>query len=230
MAEVQTQPSKEDLSQPQISYDVVAATITGPLHKTLTPAIRVNLWEAGQFNHISEAEDELPPYECVSADTFVVKLEELRICRCYNMTQTSSNHISCQPVTRCPTFAVHNDFVLFPSKSECPSNEESSVVSCFTDDLSTGTRCAETRYDLPSSDLSTTSPKMSKSSVLKRMLYDNDQISTRSTNKVADWLCNVEPDVGGTHLEGMVLREGAALTNLDERDVFTAEGVEEPEA
>jgi hypothetical protein len=230
MAEVHTQPSKEDLSQPQISYDVVAATITGALHKTLTPAIRVNLWEAGQFNHINEAEDELPPYESVSADKLVINLEDMRVCSCYSMTQTSSNHILCQPVTRCPTFAIHNDFVLFPSQSECPSDEGSSIVSCFTDDLSTGTRCTENLYNLSSSDVSTSSAEVFKTSVLKSKLCDDHQHLTRSTKKVADWLCNVEPEVAHAHHEGMLLQEGTVLTNLDGRKDLTAEGVAEPVA
>jgi hypothetical protein len=231
MAEVQTQPSKEDLSQPQISYDVVAATITGPLHKTLTPAIRINLWEAGQFNHVSEAEDELPPYESVSVDKFVINLEEMRICSCYNMTQTSSNHILCQPVTRCPTFAIHNDFILFPSQSECPSDEESSVVSCFTDDLSTGTGCCtENLYNLSSPDASPSSAEVFETSVLKSKLFDDHQHSTRSNKKIADWLCNVEADVAHAHHEGMLLQEGTVLMNLDERKDLTEEGVAEPAA
>lgn len=222
MAEVQIHGSKENYSPPQIPHNVIAVVVNALEHNILkSPNIvdqyRERLWLD------NEDEEELPPYESVSAETFVMYLDEIQDCDCLRgwscskLMQPCCKQRSCGSITGCSTFTTYDDFILFPSRVEISSKSDSSVVSCFTEDLSRSTLCTEITSDDSSGDVLPSSAQVSRTSMPKCIYSESHQVKTRSASKVAEWLRTADLDVGCTHPEHTFVQEGPTLTNTDEQ-------------
>ncbi len=217
MAEAQAQPGGKGLSQPQVPHDVIAALITHSLHNLSTSPTHTDHYGGGQLNHLGEVQEELPPYESLSTKTFVIKPEHRRNCRCSSFIHPSSDWTPCRCSTGSPAFATHDGFLLFPSQLGFSSEPTSSVVSCFTDDLSHSTHCTETSSYGFSTDLPMPSPQRFKNPIRKGFCQEIHQVGTAPHSNVEDWLYQVDLDVGLTNLEGTCLQERPILTNADEQ-------------
>lgn len=213
MADVKAQRSEECSAQPQIPQDVVADIVTAPLHSILKSSTNFNQYEQGQLHQVCEMQEELPPYDSVSAERFVMNLDDVREYSCYDFIQWVPNQRSGPSIIQCPTSATYDDFLHFPSHSGCSFEQGSSVVSCFTDDLSHSTQCTETLSDDPLEDLSIPSPRALKNSMLQGCCQENHQFATRSTSNVTDWLCNVVCTLS----DDTFLQEGPPLEDIDEQ-------------
>lgn len=196
---------------------VVAANIIESLHSMLKSITNINLYEAGQANYVDEKREELPPYESVSADTFVVQLEELQARSCCHLVQAHLFHSSSQVAGECPVSASYDDLCLFPTNLESSSDEHSSVVTCFTDELSCNTQSGRNSSCHLSTELPLSSSHPSKISMLERFCQDSHEFGTNSTTRVADWLCNVDVDNDGTDREDTSVTERPNSTNVDEQ-------------
>ena len=211
MDQLQAQPNKQGFSQPQITPDVVAAVDSIALHALLQALNPHNQHEGRQRTHGNGLQEELPPYDSVSVQTFVADLENVLCCDCSNLIQRRRKEASCRATTVPLTLAIYNDFVLFASQFGCPSDQESSIVSCFTDDLSHITRLTESLSGESSMNSSIQSQETSNNAMLRGCSQKRHPVGTRPINDVADWLDRVDPDIDCMQLEDTFLQERPTL-------------------
>jgi hypothetical protein len=189
MADVQTQPTKEAFTHPQFPYDIIADVVAAALMQNpLKSSTNVIDYEGDQMHQILEEHEELPPYDNVSAERFIMKLDDDQESS-FNWMQWLGSQRSCARIMQCATGVAFDDFILMSSQSGCFSEQASSIVSCFTDDLSHSTNLTET-VDADSLDEPT--PQALMNSMLQRCCHNNHQSATRSTSDISDWLCKLD--------------------------------------
>jgi hypothetical protein len=210
MADVQTQPTEEGLTHSQVSQNVIADIVAAdPWHNLLKSSTNGNHYDAGQMHEILEMQDELPPYDNVSAEIFIMKLDGDPE-RSSNWMQWLGSQRPCPCIMQCPTNTTFEDFILLSSQSGCSSDQASSVVSCFTDDLSYSTKRTET---LTADPLNESTPQTLKNSMLQGSCQDNLQSAQRSSSDITDWLCSLDC----TQSEDKIRQHGAPLPPPDEQ-------------
>lgn len=225
MADGQAQTLQQSFAQPQVPHHTVAATIISPSHSKPKASAYVDQDEGSQLDELYEMQEELPPYDSVSAERFVMDLNEGHCCNCSDPIQWFSDQRPGSSTKQCPTPDAYDDFILFPSSSSCCSKQDSSVVSCFTDDLSHSTECTDTLSAHPSMDPSAPSPQSLMRLTLQGCCQDWGQDQDRSFANIASWLCDVEKEVGCTSLRDTLLH--GAMTSTDTIEQKSA-GAEEP--
>ncbi len=214
MSAGQAQPFEGSFTQPQVLHHTVAATITGALHSEPKASAFANQEEGGQLDEMCEMQEELPPYDSVSAERFVMDLNDGHGCNWSDMMQWLSDQGSGSSDRQCPTLGAYDDFILFPSSSSCSSEQDSSVVSCFTDDLSHSAQCTDTLSTHPWMDPSA----LSSLSLMKRgCCQDSGQDQNSSFVNVATWLCDVEEDLGCKSLQDTFLHGEMPSTDANKQ-------------
>ena len=189
MADVQTQPTEEAFTHPQLPQDIIAdivaaASMQNP-SKSSTDVIDD---ERGQMHQVLDVQEELPPYDNVSAERFIMKLDDDRESS-FNWMQWLGSQRSCACIMQCPTGATFDDFILISSQSGCSSEQASSIVSCFTDDLTLSTNLTETLGAEPSNE---STPQTLKNSMLQGWCQDNHQSASGANSDITDWLYNLD--------------------------------------
>lgn len=225
MADGQAQPSGGSFAQPQVPHHPVAATTIGPLHYKPKASTNVGQDEGGQLDELCEMQEELPPYDSVSAERFVMDLNDIHDSRCPDMMRWLSNQRSYPSITECPTLGTYDDFILFPSSSSCSSEQDSSVASCFTDDLSCSTECTDTLSANPLMGSSLPSSQILRKLPLQGCCQDLGQDRNMSFANIENWLCDFEKDFVCTNLQDTFLH--GAMTSTDPNKQEDA-SVEEP--
>lgn len=215
MAISQAHATKEGLTETQIRHDVVAAILAAPSNNASTSVINMNQHEEGQRSHSSEEQEELPPYESVSAESFVIDVRHIQHCSSANLMQMCSYQSLSISTAGCLPLCTCDDFVLFPLHTECCSEQESSVVSCFTDGLSRSTESTASSSCEVVPDLTGPPLACSRNAVPEGLYRDDDQKLPRSTTNIVNWLCHVEPGDSCRHVAGIFPQE---LINVDEQD------------
>jgi hypothetical protein len=218
MPESQVQETEKEFWPPRRKHDAVAAVNTVPSQRTSTSLACINQYEDGLLCHVGEAEAELPPYETLSTETFVVSPGRLGDLTCSDTTQSLSRHPSYRPITEGLNFVTYDDFILFPSDSEWTSEQESSVVSCSVDDLPSSSQHSENSSVGSSVDLSVPSPEKPQDLRLEWPCEDCRQGDIRSNSNVVDWLCDVNRNDDCPRLEHMSLLTGSISAGLDDEE------------
>ena len=223
MADGQAQPSEGSFTQPQVPHHPVVATTIGPLHNKPKASTHVDQDEGGQLDELCEMQEELPPYDSLSAERFVMDLNDIHDCHCSHMIRWLSNKRSCPSIKECPTLGTYDDFILFPSSSSCSSEQDSSVVSCFTDDLSYTTAYTDTLSVNPSVD-----PSL-PSQILRKLRFqgccqDLSQDRNMSFANIVNWLCDVEKHFGSTNLQDTDLHGAMTSTDTNKQKDASVQG------
>ncbi|KAF7503745.1 hypothetical protein GJ744_003328 [Endocarpon pusillum] len=227
MADGQAQPSGGSFAQPEVPHHPVAATTIGPLHNKPKASTYVDQDEGGQVDELCEMQEDLPPYDSVSAERFVMDLSDIHNCRCSDMIRWLSNQRSWPSTKDCPTLGTYDDFIHFPSSSSCSSKQDSSVASCFTDDLSCSTECTDTLSANPSMDPLLPSSQMLRKLPLQCCCQDLGQDRNMSFASIVNWLCDGGKDFGCTNLQDTFLHGAMTSTDTDKQKDAS---VEEPAA
>jgi hypothetical protein len=182
MADILTEPIEEASTHSQLPQNIITDIVTAvSMQNHLKSSTDVIDEEGGQMHEIIDGEIDLPPYESVSAERFIMKLDD-------GWMQWLECQRSCAPIMQCRTGATFDDFILISSQSGCPSEQASSIVSCSTDDLSHTTNSTET-LGTESSNESTL--QTLKNSMLQGWCQENHRSATRSNSDITDWLCNL---------------------------------------
>jgi hypothetical protein len=184
MSTHQLESMDEGLLHHEGRHDVVAAVrdAISPSSKLLHTVITGH--SERFFDEVVDAMEELPPYESVIAEEFVVDVTDC---------QGLSAHFAC---SLCDTVAfthLINDFILFPSEDDEYSDKASSVPRCSTDDLPCSSRSSGT---FPDESLSE-APKMSgqEAGPTFRIPYISQNVGQpgfQSRDSVIKWLCTTQ--------------------------------------
>jgi hypothetical protein len=200
MAVLQVQGLDEASCPPRPGDDVVATVHPPSLSKMSTSSLHVHQDEVGAFYRFLDTEEDLPPYESVVTETFVVSRASHPDCNSLKAIQHSSNDRACQCVEGCPDVAGYDDCVFFPPDSASLSEEDSSVVSCFTDDFSDGSESLGGFNFGSSIDSSPQSSPVSVVFVPDSGHLRDDEADEWSNRFVANWLSKTNATVEDTWL------------------------------
>lgn len=190
MLPLQGQQCEDGYHQPQPQHEVVAAVTKALSRKRPTSPSQVGQHEELPLYHAVDVEAELPPYESVSAETFLVNLEPTSECTRCKMTHLCFEHGLCRSMAQCSTFAPNNDFILFPLDDEGSSEPESSIISCFSDDLScTGSTVTSSCHSSSRSFMA--SQQVSKDLSQEPRHHDSSQAEDEPNSLVTEWLSKI---------------------------------------
>ncbi len=216
MAVGQAQPFECSFTQPQALHRTVAATTTGSFHSKPKASAYANQEEGGRLDEICEIQEELPPYDSVSAERLVESPNDCHGCSWSDMIQWFPDQSSGSSDDQFPTLDAYDDFILFPSLSSRSFKQGSSVVSCFTDDLSRSTECTDTLSADPWMDLwmDPSAPSL-QCSMKQGCRVDRGQAQNSSFVNIAKWLCDIEKDLGCRSLQDMFLHGEVPSTDTN---------------
>jgi hypothetical protein len=224
MADSCVRPTPCGHNQPHAQHEVVAAGTTVPSDNRLKSLYDLDQHVEEQYDPASDVEEELPPYESVLVDTFVIDANEMWNFTCLSANQQCHSPEGCQSATGGLTLGVHHDFILFTSSAEWDTDQESSVVSCFTDDLSDSTQCTGSSHNEQCMQLSIPSLPPWKSSILKEYCQEKRRNEMRSNINVTKWLCKTGLDACSPQLGDRLLHDGPSLANMDEAKEYDTKG------
>jgi hypothetical protein len=209
--------SREGSYQHSMQHDVAAAVMTEPSRCTAPTSASTGCYHEELSLPSDEEEEQLPPYDCVTNQEFDANAHEMQGRKFTKDPSTSPTHGWWSSTSECLIDAAYHDFILFPSDSERFSDNESTVVSCFSDDLSHSSGSTGSFSPVFRTQTSTTSRQLSGCLTWGPQFLDARQQQTTSSDSVADWLCKVDLDVDCARMEETRLRELMIEADVDRK-------------
>lgn len=192
MTALRVQDLDEASCPPHPGDDVVAAVKPPSLSNMPTSSLHAHLHEEGVFCHLADTEEDLPPYQSVLTETFVVSPAENPDSASLKVIQHCPNDRECQRIEACPNIAAQDDYIFFLTDSASLSEQESSVVGCFTEDFSDSSESLGALNFGSSTASSPQSLPILTDSVSDTGRLPDNEVDEWSERFVTDWISKFE--------------------------------------